>query len=344
MEFLSACVDREEQIQLIRKPLEEPKPNEVVVRVKACGICGTDMHFVKDLPTGALTPLGHEVSGCIHQVGSAVNDLAVGTSVVVQNNVACGICNACLNQKVHACEHIKSYMDDKAGIAEYLVVPRSMVIPFDGLDYPEATLAEPITVALDLSREAQVQLLDDVLIMGPGIIGLSCIKLATMRGAHKVVMVGHHLDSVRGSYRKEVAYALGADLVCDSAKPGWKDELKAQFPDGFQRVIVTSPPSTLADGIELAGFCSYIVYDGIDFKHDEVTLHANAFHFAKKRLIASHAIPNWGFPQALMLLKEEKIPAKLLLTHRYSLHQLDEAFSVFADEHEKVIKPVVLLD
>lgn len=344
MEFLSAWVDQEEHIKLIRKPLEEPKPNEVVVRVKACGICGTDIHFVKDLPTGALTPLGHEVSGCIYQVGSAVNDLAVGASVVVQNNVACGTCSACLNQKVHACEHIQSYMDDKAGMAEYLIVPRSMVIPFEGLAYPEATLAEPITVALDLSREAQIQLLDDVLIMGPGVIGLSCIKLAVMRGAHKVVMVGHHLDSVRGAYRKEVAYALGADLVCDSADPDWKDELKNHFPKGFQKVIVTSPPSTLADGIELAGFCSSIVYDGIDFKHDEVTIHANAFHFAKKRLIASHAIPNWGFPQALMLLKEHRIMADLLLTHTYTLQQLDEAFAVFGNSDEKVIKPVILLD
>ena len=344
MEFLSAWVDRGRQIHLVETHLEEPKPNEVVVRVKACGICGTDIHFVKDLPTGALTPLGHEVSGYIHQVGSAVEDLAVGTSVVVQNNVACGTCSACLNQKIHACEHIASYMDDKAGMAEYLVVHRSMVIPFEGLAYPEATLAEPITVALDLNREADVQLLDDVLVMGPGIIGLSCVKLASMRGAHKVVMVGHHLDSVRGAYRKEAAYALGADLVCDSADPDWKDELKNHFPKGFQKVIVTSPPSTLADGIELAGFCSSIVYDGIDFKHDEVTIHANAFHFAKKRLIASHAIPNWGFPQALMLLKEHRIMADLLLTHTYTLQQLDEAFAVFGNSDEKVIKPVILLD
>jgi L-iditol 2-dehydrogenase len=344
MEFLSAWVDRGQQIHLVKKNLEEPNPNEVVVRVKACGICGTDIHFVQDLPTGSLTPLGHEVSGYIHQVGSAVTDLVAGQSVVVQNNVACGTCNACLNQKGHACEHIASYMDDKAGMAEYLVVPRSMVIPFEGLEYPEATLAEPITVALDLSREADVQLLDDVLIMGPGIIGLSCVKLASMRGAHKVVMVGHHLDSVRGAYRKEVAYALGADLVCDSAKPGWKDELKKAFPKGFQKVIVTSPPSTLADGIELGGFCSSIVYDGIDFRHDEVIIHANDFHFAKKRLIASHAIPNWGFPQALMLLKEGRIPAELLLTHRYSLQQLEEAFAVFGNPDEKVIKPVVILD
>ncbi|WP_321300249.1 alcohol dehydrogenase catalytic domain-containing protein [uncultured Sphaerochaeta sp.] len=344
MEFTSAWVDRNEQIRMVRKTLPKPKANEVVVRIKACGICGTDIHFVKDLPAGTLTPLGHEVAGYIHEVGSPFPGLNVGDSVVVENNIACGRCEQCLNQKPQACENIYSYMDDQAGMGQFLVVPREMVIPYEGLDYPEATLAEPITVALDLSREAAIELFDDVLIMGPGIIGLSCIKLAKLRGARNVVMVGHHLDTPRGAYRGEVARKLGADLVIDSAKTGWKDELKQQFPKLFKRVIVTSPPATLGDGIELAGFCSSIVYDGIDFKHDQVTFSANEFHFAKKRLIASHAIPNWGFPQAFELLKQGHIPSSLLLTHLFTMDEVDEAFAVFGNKEEQVIKPVILID
>ncbi len=344
MEFISAWVDKQEKIQIVTKTLAQPKPDEVVVRIKACGICGTDIHFVKDLPTGSLTPLGHEVAGYVHQVGSDFPDLHVGDSVVVENNVACGVCDNCLNQKPQACEHIYSYMDDQAGMGQFLIVPRKMVIPYEGLDYPEATLAEPITVALDLNREADIDLLDDVLIMGPGIIGLSCIKMAKLRGARTVVMVGHHFDTVRGAYRKEVALKLGADLVIDSAKESWKEDLKQQFPKLFNRVIVTSPPATLSDGIELAGFCGRIVFDGIDFKHDEVIFHANDFHFSKKRLIASHAIPNWGFPQAFELLKSNLIPSQLLLTHRYTMNELDAAFAVFGNKEEKVIKPVILID
>jgi threonine dehydrogenase-like Zn-dependent dehydrogenase len=344
MEFTSAWVDRNEQIRIVKKTLPKPKANEVVVRIRACGICGTDIHFVKDLPAGTLTPLGHEVAGYIHEVGSPFPGLNVGDSVVVENNIACGRCEQCLNQKPQACENIYSYMDDQAGMGQFLVVPREMVIPYEGLDYPEATLAEPITVALDLSREAAIELFDDVLIMGPGIIGLSCIKLAKLRGARNVVMVGHHLDTPRGDYRGEVARKLGADRVIDSAKTGWKDELKQQFPKLFKRVIVTSPPATLGDGIELAGFCSSIVYDGIDFKHDQVTFSANDFHFAKKRLIASHAIPNWGFPQAFELLKQGHIPSSLLLTHRFTMDEVDKAFAVFGNKEEQVIKPVILID
>jgi len=344
MKYASAWVDHSQVIKILRLDLEEPAADEVVVAVHACGICGTDMHFVKDLPTGSLTPLGHEVAGSIHACGSAVTDLAVGTKVVVQNNVACNRCAACLDQKPQNCEHIYTYMDDRAGMAEYLVVPREMVIPFDGLDYPEATLAEPITVALDLSREAAIELLDDVLIMGPGIIGLYCIKLAKLRGARRIVMVGHNLHTKRGRYRSRVASELGADLVVDSSVPGWKDTLKAEFPQRFKRVIITSPPSTIADGIDLAGFGGWIVYDGIDFADDAITIAANDFHFSKKRLIASHAIPNWGFPQAIELLTRRLIPPELLLTHRFRMSDgLEEAFAVFNDPEEEVIKPVVLI-
>ncbi len=302
MTYTSAWVDKPKHIRKVSKELRDLQAGEVLVRVKACGICGTDLHFFNELPDKIITPLGHEVSGLIEAIGTGVNDLQLGTHVIVQNNVACTTCLSCLNQKPSSCSNIQTYMDDQAGMGEYLIVPRAMVIPFEGLSFVEATLAEPITVALDLCREADIALFDDVLIMGPGVIGLSCIALSRLRGAHKIVVVGRSLDSIRGKHREKVAYTLGADLVVDSAVPNWKEKLKEQFPNLFDRVIVTSPPKTIADGIGLAGFHGQIVFNGIDFADDRVTFHANDFHFSKKRLIASHAIPNWGFPQAFGLL------------------------------------------
>jgi len=340
----SAWVDKPKHICLISKELRSLEPTEVLVHVKACGICGSDLHRFDDFPKKAITPLGHEVAGYIESVGIGVSDMAIGTHVVVQNNIACNSCPSCLNQKPSSCSNIQSYMGDQAGMGEYLIVPRAMVIPFEGLSFSEATLAEPITVALDLCREADIQLLDTVLIMGPGIIGLSCIVLSRLRGADKIVVVGRDLGSVRGGYRAKVAYQLGADLVVDSANPDWKDKLKEQFPSLFDRVIVTSPPRTITDGIDLAGFHGQIVFDGIDYVDDTVTFKANAFHFAKKRLIASHAIPNWGFPQALALLKKGLIPPSLLLTHTFTMNELDEAFAMFKAKNKEVIKPVILFD
>jgi len=342
--YRSAWVNGPLQISMCSDVLRKLSPDEVLVKIKACGICGTDIHFFKDFPARKLTPLGHEVSGLVAAVGECVVDLPIGTSVVVQNNIACGRCEACLNRNPAACSSIQTYMNDQAGLGEYLIVPRAMVIPFEGLDYPKAALAEPITVALDLCKEADIQLGDDVLIIGPGIIGLSCIRICRLRGAGRIVVVAHSTDSLRGSYRKDVALKLGADLVIDSDASEWKTKLKESFPRLFNRVIVTAPPQTLSDGIEMAGFHGQIVFDGIDFQHDEVIIHANDFHFAKKKLIASHAIPNWGFPLALKLLQKEPLMSALLLTHTYTFDSLEKAFAVFGDRNEKVIKPVVLFD
>ncbi|MGB4407506.1 MAG: alcohol dehydrogenase catalytic domain-containing protein [Sphaerochaeta sp.] len=343
MKYTSAWVDKPKHISLMRKELRALEADEVLVRIKACGVCGTDLHFFNDFPSKEVTPLGHEAAGYVETVGSGVSDLLKGAHVVVQNNIACNSCPACLNQKPYLCSNIQTYMDDQAGMGEYLIVPRAMVIPFEGLSFVEATLAEPITVALDLCKEADIQLFENVLIMGPGVIGLSCIVLSRLRGASKIVVVGHHLDSIRGKYREKVAYQLGADLVVDSANPNWKKELKEQFPDLFDRVIVTSPPKTIPDGIDMAGFHGQIVFNGIDFSDDRVTFNANDFHFAKKRLIASHAIPNWGFPQAFELLKQGLIPSSLVLTHTFSLNELEQAFAMFNKSGEEVIKPVILI-
>lgn len=316
-------------------------PNDVLIKVKACGICGTDIHFHQEFPEGKPTPLGHEVSGIVESVGSEVRSVESGTRVVVQNHVPCGVCAACLNQRYDACTDIRTYMEDQAGMGEYLVVPSAMVVRFDGLDFAEATLAEPVTVALDLCREAAVRMYDDVLIMGPGTIGLSCIPVVKKQGAGNVVVAGHDLDSVRGRYRKRIAESFGADLVVDTAKPNWKQELGRHYPALFDRVIVTSPPNTLADGIDLAGFRGWIVYDGISYNDDSVTFKANDFHFNKKRLIASHAIPNWGFPQALELLRDGTIEASALLTHRYPFTQVEQAFLDYSSRELEIIKVAI---
>ncbi len=344
MNFKSAWVDKPHHIVIRQMELRAPGPGEVAVRVKACGICGTDIHFFNDLPAKAATPLGHEVAGVISAMGAGSTHLKVGMSVVVQNNIACGVCDACLNQKPASCSNIQTYMNDEAGMGEYLVVPFDMVIPFEGLDFPVAAMAEPLTVALDLIREANVRMGDDVLVIGPGCIGLGCVTLSRLNGARRIVVVGHNLDNVRGAYRKKVALKLGADSVVDSRDPTWKATLRSAYPGLFSAVIVTSPPRTIVDGIDMAGFNSRIVFDGIDFKDDTISFHANDFHFAKKRLIASHAIPNWGFPQALELLKGNATLRNSLLTHTFRFDSLEEGFRVYADPNAEVIKPVILID
>ncbi len=339
----SAYVTNKKQIRILESELLPLKSNEVRVQIKACGVCGTDMHFYNTQKETQATPLGHEVSGIIVEVGDHVHDVKIGSDVVVQNHVECGLCNNCLMRRVDLCSNIKTYMNDQAGLSSYLTVDRKMVIEFNGLTYDQATLAEPLTVAMDLFQEADIKKEDNVLIMGPGVIGLFLTFLASHAGASSVSVVAHHLDTIRGMYRKEVATSFGADFVFDSSISHWKEEIFQHYRQGFSKVIITSPPKTIVDGIDLAGFGGYIVYDGISFSDDSITFSANDFHFKKKRLIASHAIPNFGFPYALDLLQKYPILTSSLITHRYSFDELTKAFAGYDSKDVKIIKTVIEL-
>ena len=337
----TAWVTGRKTISIIEKKYEPPRGDEVVVKVRACGICGTDLHFFNDFPGGRPIPLGHEVAGTVHETGSGVTGLAAGDAVIVQNHVPCGACFSCLQGNSYSCTNIQTYMNDRAAMAEFLRVRHSMVLTFQGLQHEEASIAEPLTVALDLMREAKIEPFQDVCISGPGIIGLMCTRLARLSGAAEIAVLGRHPDEARGKKRAEAARAMGASAVFDTGAPDWKERLKERFPGGFQRIIVTSPPKTIAALIDFASFAGVMVYNGISFSEENVTFNANTFHFKKLKLLASHAIPNWGFPLAFDLLRQKKVDYETLVTHLYPFEELDQAFATATSAEEAVIKVVV---
>ncbi len=343
----TAWVTAKRTVKLLEREYRSPGPGEVTVAVKACGLCGTDLHFYRDYPSGGpgeggLTPLGHEVSGVVYELGVGVEDLAVGTEVVVQNNVFCGRCDACLNGQTEFCSNIHTYMNDQAGLAEYLTVERSMVVPFSGLSMEESALAEPLTVALDIVRRAAIEPGHRVCVSGLGIIGLFCTMLARLNGADRILALGRKGGLPRGSRRLEAATLMGADEVVDTDDASWVDHRQERY----DRILVTSPPRTIPPLLDIAGFGAIVVFNGISFSDPGIQFNANMFHFNKLELRASHAIPNWGFPRAMDLLRDRRaMPGggfASLITHRFPLQRLEEAFVAAESDQEPVIK--VMMD
>jgi len=337
----SAWVAGKNRVEIREQAVASPGQGEVVVKIKACGICGTDLHFYRDYPNDEPVPLGHEISGIVEDFGSSITGFKKGDSVVVQNNVICGRCTSCLNGEWDRCLNIQTYMNDRAGMSEYITVSREMVLPFESLNFVQAVAAEPVTVALDLMRQADPEIYQDVLVSGPGMIGLSCVRLAKMSGARRVAVLGRAKESPRGRKRLNVASLMGADRVYDTDEPGWKEKINGDFPEGFQRIIVTSPPATIPDTLELAAFGAWVVYNGISFSDETLTFNANSFHFKKLRLIASHAIPNWGFPRAFDLIRDKQIDTEQLVTHIIPFPNVQEAIETAASRELEVIKVVV---
>jgi len=337
----SAWVTGKQTIAIKDEEYRKPGPREVVVRIETCGICGTDLHFYRDVPQKPPIPLGHEVAGTVHETGGTVTDLEIGQTVIVENNVSCGSCLYCLQGRPALCKNIQTYMDDRAGMAEYLRVPRDMVVPYSELDFSEAALAEPLTVALDVVRRAKLEPFQDVCISGPGIIGLFCTGLAAAAGAENIAVLGRSFGSERGKRRIQTAKSMGATDIFDTAEQGWTEKVKRRFPEGFQKIMVTSPPRTIAPLFELASFGADIVYNGISFQEPQLAFDANEFHFKKLTLAASHAIPNWGFPLAFKLLKQNVFEHNNLITHSFPLQRIEEAFLTATSAEQGVIKVLI---
>jgi len=331
------------QFELRHLPKPTPGPGEVLVQVTACGICGTDLHFLRHNPDW--TPLGHEVVGLIAESGPGVTRWQAGDPVIVENHTACGVCRLCKNGLSHYCQDITTYMNDRAGFADYLRVRADMVQPYDSraLEPKQAALSEPLTVALDLLQRADPELNDEVVVFGPGPIGLMLTRLAKLRGARRVFLTGSNRSSRRGRRRLEVGQQMGADVTLAEAEDDIAAAMRELVPQGVDCVLVTAPPRSLPLAIEIARFGAIVGLIGIEFGGaEQITFDANAFHFKKLQLRASHAIPNHYFPSAVDLLARRAVDAEQLISHTFSLDDYAHAFQTLADPSQEGVKIVIL--
>ncbi len=331
------------QFELRDIPTPEPGPGEVVVKVAACGICGTDLHFLRH--NEAWTPLGHEVAGTIVAVGPHVTRWQEGEAVAVENHVGCGVCPQCKNGRALYCQNLTTYMEDRAGFADYLRVRADMVHAYEAetLSPQQAALTEPLTVALDLLQRADPDFNDEVAIFGPGPIGLMLTRLVRLRGARRIFLTGSNRSTPRGRHRLEVGRQMGADVVLAAAEDDIVAEIRAAVPQGVDRVLVTSPPRTLLPAFEIACFGAIVGLIGIEFGEGaELTFDVNAFHFKKLQLRASHAIPNHYFPMALDLLARGVVNPDLVVSHTFSLAEYEQAFQTLTDSQQAVSKVIIV--
>jgi len=326
------------------RDLPEPHPElgQVQVRIEAGGICGTDLHFLRH--NEEWTPLGHEVVGIVEEVGEGVSGFQGGERVIVENHAACGVCDQCKNGRSLYCQRLTTYMEDQAGFSDYLVVRSDMLHRYDGerLKPLHGCLAEPLTVALDILLRADPDFNGEVVVFGPGPIGLMVTRLAKLRGARRVFLVGSNRSTPRGIHRLEVGRQMGADVILGYQEDDVVGEILSAVPDGVDRVFVTAPPKTLVEAIAISRFGGIIAFNGIEFgEGGNVTFDANDFHFKKLQLRASHAIPNHYFPMAIDLLSRGVVDGELLVTHTFLRDEAEAAFQTLVEPQEQAIKVVI---
>jgi L-iditol 2-dehydrogenase len=224
---------------------------EILVQMKACGVCGSDL-MEWYLKTRTPLVLGHEPSGVVAKVGSKVEGFAVGDRVFAHHHVACLTCHYCRHGAYTLCEQFATTHLEPGGFAEYFKVPApnlqidTLKIPSE-LSFEEATLIEPVGCCIRALNKCNIQPSDSVVIMGAGPSGIIHTMLLRIFGASQVIVT----DFV--NYRLEAAKRLGADLTVNPETESIMDVVKkATDGRGADIVIVTAPNvNAYLTGVEL---------------------------------------------------------------------------------------------
>lgn len=307
-------------------PVRELKENEVLIKVKYCGVCGTDIHiFNGDGGSFEVTPPlipGHEFAGIVEKVGSAVTAVKVGDRVSADPNDMCGECYFCKNAMQHFCTNnigVGTTVD--GGFAEYVIIREKQVYKFaDGLSFIEAAMAEPISCCLHGIDLCNIKSGDTVLVMGGGPIGMIMMQLARNAGASKVIM------SEPVEEKRELAKKLGATLTINPLE----EDVEAVLGDYCNNVNVViecvGNIHTQADAIKFAGKGATVMYFGLAAPEESLPLKPDDV-FKKELKITSSFINPYTFERAIQVLESQTIDLESLITNIVPLDEIADVFT-----------------
>lgn len=314
------------RIEDIEKPV--PKKDEVLIKVKACGICGTDVHIFSGdkgcFPTPAGTVLGHEFAGIVESVGCDVKDIKAGDRVCVDPNKLCNECYYCKSGIGHFCENMIGIGTSvNGGFAEYCAVPRSQVYKIaDTTTYEMAAMTEPVACCVHGIDMCNISCGDTVAIIGGGMIGMIMLQLAKISGAGKLIMI----EPVEA--KRRTAERLGADLTIDPINENVKEVIESK---GISRISVViecvGKTSTIAQAIEIAGKKSTVMMFGLTAPED--TLAIKPFEIFQKEVVLKASFINpYTQKRALELIDGHKIDVSSTV---YAYEPLEKLPQILAD-------------
>lgn len=309
---------------------EMPKvgPQDVLIQVKACGVCGTDVHIYEgDKGAAEVTPptiLGHEFSGVIAEVGSEVTNYKAGDRVCIDPNCYCGACEPCRNGVVHYCEHMIGYGTTvNGGFAEYCAVNERQVYKLGAnTSFEQGAMTEPVACCLHGMDMCEIRPGHQVVVIGGGMIGLLMLQLSRLAGAAKVAL----LEPVES--KREVGKKLGADICIDPIHEDVKARLKEEGMTWVNTVIeCVGRPSTIEQAIDIAGNKAVVMMFGLT-KPDE-TISVKPFEIFRKELVlkASYINP-YTQKRALDLIDSGRLDVSSMV---YEVADLDELADILSN-------------
>lgn len=321
------------RLQEIPKPVIGP--GELLVKMKACGVCGSDVmewYRIKKAPL----VLGHEVTGEVSEIGEGVKNYKIGDRVFVSHHVPCNTCRYCLNGNHTACETLHTTNFFPGGFSEYIRVPslnvdRGVLILPENISFEEGTFIEPLACVVRAQRMAGLKPAQSVLILGSGISGLLHLLLARSLGAGKIILTDIN------EYRLDFARRLGADAGLDA-----RGDIAGKARDIndnrlFDLVIVCAGAlSAFNQGLQSIDRAGTILCFAPTGPGVKLEVPVNEFWRNNIKIMHSYGSSPYDAAVAMELLRCARVPVKEMISHKFDLAGAGMGFKLTAEAKESM--------
>lgn len=326
-------------IRIEERPIPKIGDNEILVKMMASGICGTDLlewYRIKKAPV----VLGHEMAGVIEETGKSIKQYKKGDRVFVSHHVPCHRCHFCKERKFTACEYLHKGNYDPGGFSEYIRVPErnvkygTFILP-ENITFEEATLIEPLACVISAQKKLRIKKGHSLLVIGSGVSGLLHIRLAKLKGA-KIFAVD------KNKFKLENALSSGADHVFLTDEYSIEKVKSLNNSREIEIIIICTSSESAVDmafsSIERHGQILFfavpeknIILDSIPFWRNEISL------------FFSYGASSIEIKKSISMIKNNKVKVKDLVTHSMPLSKISEAFRI-AIEGQNSLKVILKPD
>lgn len=326
---------RNADVRVERRPRPVPGPGELLVRVAASGVCGSDVLEWYRLRKAPLV-LGHEIAGTVAAAGAAAGPWRVGDRVTVTHHVPCNTCPACLGGHHTACATLHGTNFDPGGFAEFVRVPplqteRGTLRLPEGVAFEEGTFTEPLGCVVRAQRLAGCATAKSVLVLGAGISGILHVALAAASGAGRVLATDLH------PWRLAAACRFGADAAFEPG-PGLEEQVRSANAGRLADVVLvcTGATEAVAQSMRLVSEGGTVLFFGAPEQHGAAAIPFPEIWRREITMRTSYGAAPGDLAAALELIRARRVPVAGMITHRFPLDRIGEAFATVAAGAESI--------
>ena len=335
----AAVVQLNGGLELRDLPVPTISETEILVRMHACGVCGTDLEKVRGHAITAPV-LGHEVAGVVERVGKSVRRIEVGERVVVHHHVSCGSCYYCKNSFETVCESYPKSNLEPCGFAEFFRVSETLVNGgavhriVSELNFESASQVEPTACCIRALRKVGIKAGETAAVFGLGPVGLTLVELLRLYGVAPVFAI----DIIEK--RRNLAITVGANRAFDPRKEDVSNLIVAQTERGVDcAVVATGNPKAMEQAMQSVRKGGRVLLFGAPARGTQLTFDVSRMWIREINFLSSYSASEQDMQMALDLIQQRRISPSAMITHRFPLSKISDAFHVagIAEDAGKVI-------